>query len=158
MNNNFKLRSTCPTTNDKNYISYKNGGFNHCIRPGDYGAKSYFTGSVLANCVGYACGRFNEIYNELTGYANGHKFPKLNCNAEGFIERAKETYGLEVSDIPVIGGIMVWQKGATLSGSDGAGHVAIVEDVIDNNTIKTSESDYDYSIYANKTWTNTNGR
>jgi nucleoid-associated protein YgaU len=35
---------------------------------------------------------------------------------------------------------MVWQKGATLSGSDGAGHVAIVEKVISATEVYTSES------------------
>lgn len=37
---------------------------------------------------------------------------------------------------------MVWQKGKTLSGSDGAGHVAIVEKVISNTEVYTSESGY----------------
>lgn len=43
---------------------------------------------------------------------------------------------------PRVGACMVWQKGATLSGSDGAGHVAIVEKVISDTEIVTSESGY----------------
>ena len=35
---------------------------------------------------------------------------------------------------------MVWQKGATLNGSDGAGHVAIVEKVAGDTEVYTSES------------------
>ena len=76
----------------------------------------------------YACGRFNEIYSEITGY-EGMKFPDLSCNAENFIERAKKFYNLEVVDYPVLGGIMVMQKGATLSGNDGEGNVFMVEDI-----------------------------
>ena len=53
---------------------------------------------------------------------------------------------------------MVWQKGNTLSGNDGAGHVAIVEKIIDNNTIYTSESGYGSSAFWNSTRSNTNGR
>lgn len=48
---------------------------------------------------------------------------QLVCNAENFIEKAK-AYGLKVVDYPTLGGIMVWRKGASLSGNDGAGHVA----------------------------------
>ena len=69
------------------------------------------------------------------------------CNAENFIEAAKE-YNLEISDKPTLGGIMVWKKG-TLSGTDGVGHVAIVEKIIDNNTIYTSESNYGSFAFAN---------
>jgi LysM repeat protein len=86
------------------------------------------------------------------------KYPSLNCNAENFIERAKNTYGLTVVSYPTLGGIMVWQKGATLSGNDGAGHVAIVEKIIDKNTIYTSESGYGNSAFWNSTRSNSNGR
>lgn len=47
---------------------------------------------------------------------------QLVCNAENFIEKAKN-YGLQVVNYPTLGGIMVWQKGS-LSSRDGAGHVA----------------------------------
>ena len=47
------------------------------------------------------------------------------------------------------GGIMVWQGGDSLYGDDGVGHVAIVEDIIDENTILTSESAYDGFVFAN---------
>jgi LysM repeat protein len=86
------------------------------------------------------------------------KYPSLNCNAENFIERAKNTYGLTVVAYPTLGGIMVWQKGGTLSGNDGAGHVAIVEKIIDKNTIYTSESGYGGSAFWNSTRSNSNGR
>lgn len=66
---------------------------------------------------GYANGRFAEIIGK------GKVEFQLVCNAENFIEKAKN-YGLQVVNYPTLGGIMVWQKGATLSGKDGAGHVA----------------------------------
>ena len=60
-------------------------------------------------------------------------------NAENFIQFAG---GLEVGQTPKLGACMVWRKGATLSGSDGAGHVAIVEKIISATEIVTSESGY----------------
>ena len=53
---------------------------------------------------------------------------------------------------------MVWQKGATLNGSDGAGHVAIVEKVVSDTEVYTSESGWGSSIpFWNKTRTKGNG-
>ena len=86
------------------------------------------------------------------------KYPSLNCNAENFIERAKNTYGLQVVSYPTLGGIMVWQKGSTLSSNDGAGHVAIVERIDSDNQIYTSESGYGSSAFWNSIRTNSNGR
>lgn len=142
----MKMRTTKPESGNKFYNTVSKGGYSHCIvgYPTDKGC------NVLANCVGYACGRFNEIIGTM-------KYPYLNCNAENFIERARQ-YGLEISDKPMLGGIMVWQKGNTLSGNDGAGHVAIVEKIIDDNTIYTSESGYGSSAFWNSTRSNTNGR
>lgn len=142
----FTMRTSCPN-NNKYYIRQVNGGYNGAIQ----GSPTKAGANVLANCVGYANGRFNEIINE-----NKCKY-QLVCNAENFIERAKEK-GLKISTKPVLGGIMVWQKGATLSSKDGAGHVAIVEKVIDNNTIYTSESAYGGAAFYNSTRKNSNGR
>lgn len=53
---------------------------------------------------------------------------------------------------------MVWQKGATLNGSDGAGHVAIVEKVVSDTEVYTSESGWGSSTpFWNKTRTKGNG-
>ena len=81
---------------------------------------------------------------------------QLVCNAENFIEKAKN-YGLQVVNYPTLGGIMVWQKGS-LSSRDGAGHVAIVERIDSENQIYTSESSYGGSAFYNATRTNNNGR
>lgn len=142
----MNIRTTKPTSGNKFFITKSKGGYSTCIQ----GSPTDSQCNVLSNCVGYACGRFNEIIGAM-------KYPSLNCNAENFIERAKNTYGLEISSVPTLGGIMVWQKG-TLSGNDGAGHVAVVEKIIDSNTIYTSESGYGGSAFWNSIRRNTNGR
>lgn len=142
----MNIRTTKPTSGNKFFITKSKGGYSTCIQ----GSPTDSQCNVLSNCVGYACGRFNEIIGAM-------KYPSLNCNAENFIERAKNTYGLEISSVPTLGGIMVWRKG-TLSGNDGAGHIAVVEKIIDSNTIYTSESGYGGSAFWNSTRRNTNGR
>lgn len=142
----MNIRTTKPSKGNKFYITKSKGGYSTCIQ----GKPTDSECNVLSNCVGYACGRFNEIIGSM-------KYPSLNCNAENFIERAK-SLGLEISDVPTLGGIMVWQKGNTLSGNDGAGHVAIVERIDSANQIYTSESGYGGSAFWNATRTNSNGR
>ena len=141
----MNIRTSKPTAGNKFYITKSKGGYSSCIvgKPTD-------VCNVLANCVGYACGRFNEIIGSM-------KYPSLNCNAENFIERAK-SLGLKISDKPTLGGIMVWQKGATLKPEDGAGHVCIVERIDSANQIYTSESGYNSKAFWNTTRTNNNGR
>lgn len=148
----FAVRYSLPESGNKFYNNGNGGGYSWCIN----GSPTCAGRNVLANCVGWACARFNEIYSIITGY-NGMKYKTLCCNAENFIERAKEA-GLQVGMTPKPGAIMVWQKGATLSGSDGAGHVAIAEIVYDNNHVYTSESGYGGSAFWNSHRYNTNGR
>lgn len=142
----FNMRTSKPSVGNKFYNNGNNGGYSWCINgnPTDKGC------NVLANCVGYACGRFNEIIGSM-------KYKTLCCNAENFIERAKQA-GLQVVNYPTLGGIMVWQKGATLSGNDGAGHVAVVERIDSANQIYTSESGYGSSAFWNSIRRNDNGR
>lgn len=142
----FQVRTSCPNGN-KYYIRKENGGWNGAVQ----GNPTKSGANVLANCVGYANGRFNEIIGE-----NKCKYQFI-CNAENFIEKAK-AYGLKVSDKPVLGGIMVWQKGATLSNKDGAGHVAVVERIDSANQIYTSESNWNGAAFFNATRNNNNGR
>ncbi len=142
----MNIRTSKPTAGNKFFITKSKGGWSTCIQ----GSPTDSACNVLANCVGYACGRFNEIIGSM-------KYPSLNCNAENFIERAK-SLGLTISPVPTLGGIMVWQKGATLSGNDGAGHVAVVERIDSANQIYTSESGYGSSAFWNSVRTNSNGR
>lgn len=141
----FTQRRSKPSYN-KYYIRTVSGGYNPAIS----GYPTDPTANVLSNCVGYACGRFNEI----GGYEKC-KYP-IHCNAENFIERA-QALGLVISTKPVPGGIMVWQYG-TLSGVDGCGHVEIVEEIIDENTIYTSASNYGAETFYNAKRSNLNGR
>ena len=142
----MNIRTSKPTAGNKFFITKSKGGWSTCIQ----GSPTDSACNVLANCVGYACGRFNEIIGSM-------KYPSLNCNAENFIERAK-SLGLTISPVPTLGGIMVWQKGATLSGNDGAGHVDVVERIDSANQIYTSESGYGSSAFWNSVRTNSNGR
>lgn len=128
----FKPRTTKPEAGNKYYITKAKGGYSDAIQ----GKPTDPDCNVLSNCVGYAYGRFNEI----GGYGCCKYLRPVN--AENFIQYAN---GLEVGQTPKIGACMVWKKGATLSNSDGAGHVAIVEKVISNTEIVTSESGYNSS-------------
>jgi len=150
----FEIRTSLPTSTDKvikYYNNYNRNGYSKCIN----GKPTHKVCNVVANCVGLACSRFNELINEILGI--GFKYTGLNCNAENFVERAI-SLGLSVVDHPVLGGIMVWQKGATLKSDDGAGHVAVVERVDSDNQIYTSESSYGSRAFFNATRTNKNGR
>ena len=137
------IRTTRPTTGNKYFIRKANGGYSTCIK----GKPTDSQCNVLANCVGYACGAFNEELG--LGYEKYH----LNCNAENFIERAIAS-GLSVLSKPVVGSILCWEG----LGSR-AGHVAIVIEVINNNCIRTSESGYGSSrpFWITKRYNN-NGR
>ena len=149
----MKTRITRPS-NNKYYIRTVSGGLNGAVS-----GKPTITGAnVLCNCVGYANGRFNEIINDpdLKGIVFKFKY-QLVTNAENFIESAK-AQGLKVNSTPIQGGIMVWKKGATLGGKDGAGHVAVVEEVYDDGTILTSESGYNAYAFKTARRDNANGR
>ncbi len=142
----MKIRTTQPK-NNKYYIRKVNGGYNGAVA----GKPTISGANVLCNCVGYANGRFGEIQN--LGYI---KY-QLVCNAENFIESAKKQ-GLKISSTPVQGGIMVWQKGSTLGGGDGAGHVAVVEEVYSDGSILTSESGWNAWAFRTVKRNNSNGR
>lgn len=142
----MKTRKAQPK-NNKYFIRQVSGGYNGAVK----GQPTVSGADVLCNCVGYANGRFNEI----GGYGRC-KF-QLVCNAENFIESAKKQ-GLKISSKPVTGGIMVWQRGATLNGYDGAGHVAVVEEVYADGSILTSESGWNGWAFKTVRRTNDNGR
>lgn len=147
----FSVRTSKPGAGNKNFIRSATGGWNTCIQ----GNPTDRQCNVLANCVGYASGRFNEIINQVRG-TSGCTYKTLNCNAENFIERALAA-GLKIGSTPRVGAIMCWQKGS-LSSSDGAGHVAIVERVNSNSSVYTSESGYGSSAFWNQTRSNSNGK
>ena len=124
------------------YYNRGGGGYATAI----YGSPQVKGLNILANCVGYAAARFNEIIGK-------GKWVYLNYppNAENFIEFAK-SQGLRVGVEPKLGAILVFQRGATLNSDDGAGHVAVVEKINPDGSIVTSESGYGCS---NPFWTTT---
>ena len=137
-NKTFTPRLSRPEAGNPYYNTRAKGGYSDAIAgsPQDVGC------NVLCNCVGYAYGRFNEIAG-----AGACKYLRPT-NAENFIQnRGNLAYGQE----PKLGGCMVWQKGATLFRSDGAGHVAIVEKINSDGSIVTSESGWGGPVFVTKT-------
>ena len=120
----FKKRSTAPSSDSKYWKHTSAGGVNECIL--------IKNGSVLPNCVGYAWGRFYEI--------SGSR-PKLSkSNAENWY--GNTTDGYKRGKTPKVGAVICWSKGKVGNSSDGAGHVAIVEEVYSDGSILTSNSGY----------------
>lgn len=134
----FRIRTAAPTEWNKIWNNRAAGGLSWCIN----GRPTNAVSNVLANCVGYACSRFNEIYNELTG-SYGLKYPQLCCNAEDFWTVADQI-GLKKGQDPKPGAIMCWE-----GIGDAAGHVAIVERVDAADAVYTSESGYDCAYFWN---------
>lgn len=115
---------------DKHFIRKANGGVSPCIQGNDKWNLLPFTGSVLPNCVGFATGAFNIWAGQSDCKYLGNK------NAKEFTSFAS-AQGLFYGQKPKPGACMVW-------GGTGDGHVAIVEEVIDDNTVRTSESGWNY--------------
>lgn len=115
-------RLTLPDKNNRYYIAKSEGGLNPGI-PRPSGSRLRF-----ANCVFYALGRFAELWGVWLD----------STNAENFCDMAKRR-GLSIGQTPVPGAIAVWAKGEVGNGSDGAGHVAVVE-IVNAQNIVTSES------------------
>lgn len=128
----YKSRLMAPSSTDKNWLHTSAGGYNSCIK--------IKNGSVLPNCVGYAWGRWRELLG-----AN----PKLSrSNAENWWGKAD---GYERGQTPKLGAVICWAKGKVGVGSDGAGHVAIVEQIKADGSIITSNSGYGGSRFYKKT-------
>lgn len=109
-----------------------------------------YTGDTLPNCTAYAWGRFYEILGTRPALSTG--------NAEQWYLNTADGY--KRGQTPVLGAICCWQKGATtnVDGTDGAGHVAIVEKINTDGSIVTSESGWNSSSYWwTTTRTNDNG-
>lgn len=135
----FTMRTTKPEKGNKYYNTKGNGGYSNAIK----GSPTDKDCDVLSNCVGYAYGRFNEI----GGYGCCKYLAPVN--AENFMQYKGSC---ESGQTPKVGACMVWQKGATLKGNDGAGHVAVVEKVVSETEVITSESGWGCK---NPFWTQT---
>lgn len=133
-NSNFKKRTSAPSASDKYWIHTSNGGLNECIEINN-------SGSCLPNCVGYAWGRFYEVTGKRPNLSKG--------NAENWYGYTKDGYTR--SQTPVPGAVICWRKGRAGNSSDGAGHVAIVEEVKSNGDVVTSNSAYNGTRFYMKT-------
>lgn len=134
----FKPRTTEPSTVDKHWIHTTKGGLNSCIL--------IKGNSCIPNCVGYAWGRAYEILGSA---------PKLSrMNAEDWYGCAD---GYSRSKTPSLGAIICWSKGKVGVSSDGAGHVAVVEEIKSNGDIVTSNSGYNSKRFWMQTFTKASG-
>lgn len=128
----YEKRTTAPSTSNKYYKHVNYGGLNSCIHISN--------GSCLPNCVGYAWGRFYEL--------TGTK-PKLSRgNAENWYGYTSDGY--KRGTTPKLGAVICWRKGKAGNASDGAGHVAIVEEIYSDGSILTSNSAYKGSRFYTK--------
>ena len=130
---NFKPRLTKPESGNP-YYNKTPKGYSNCIKgdPLDKGC------DVLANCQGYATGRFNECTEE----GKIVFFGKMNaCSMYAYGKK----HGLPTSDVPVVGAIACWG-----GGSDKLGHVVMVEEVYSDTEFLGSESQYKYFIFRTK--------
>lgn len=122
----FVPRTSAPSTD--NYYYYDGNPF-------------YRSGYGMPNCTAYAWGRFYEITNE---------YPRLStANAENWWGYGD---GYDRGQDPRLGAIMCWRKGVAGDGSDGAGHVAVVEGINADGSVITSESGWQDSRFW---WTRT---
>lgn len=121
----FKPRLTIPEAGNPYYNRTINGGFGTSIQ--GYPLCEGLT--CLANCVGYAAARFNEIGN----YGKWRYF-NYPPNAEDFWTKEPS---LKRGQEPKLGAIAVWEGIGSA-----AGHVAVIEQINSDGSITTSESGY----------------
>lgn len=128
----FKPRLTAPSSTDKHWLRKAKGGVNPCIE--------IKNGSCLPNCVGYAWGRVYELLGKKHSLSTG--------NAENWYNKKD---GYSRGQEPKLGAVICWRKGKAGVASDGAGHVAVVEQIKSDGTIVCSESSYGGSRFNVRT-------
>ena len=126
----FVPRLTRPEAGNKYYITKKSGGYSRAIK----GKPTDPDCDVLSNCVGYVDGRFHEIANR----------PQMDLfdpiDADLIYDNAIQ-HGLKASQKPALGALMCWCD------KNGGGHVAIVEEIIDENTVNSSNSGWNSDAF-----------
>lgn len=121
----YTPRTSAPSSGDPYWTKTTYGGYNEQILGNSVNRP--WTGSVLPNCTGYVHGRWMELANQPYDFD-----PSILPwgNASTYYGNSSAEKGQD----PRLGACMVWGVGA--------GHVAIVEEIIDNDTVLTSESDW----------------
>lgn len=122
----YTPRKTRPANGDKRWTQTPHG-YNAQI----IGSPTAWAYSVLANCTGYVHGRWMELGNTNTEYnlSNGHAKSYWG-HADGY-ERGQE---------PRLGAVLCMGGGSN-------GHVAIVEEILDNGDIMCSESNWGAAVF-----------
>lgn len=128
----YHPRLNAPGRQDKHWLHTSAGGVNRCVE--------IKNGSVLPNCVGYAWGRWYELLGK------SHKLSR--SNAEVWY---RNTDSYERGQVPRLGAVACWGKGVIGVGKDGAGHVAVVEQIKADGSIVTSNSGFGGSRFYKKT-------
>lgn len=131
---NFTPRLTAPGYSDPLWIQVGSGGYNQCI----YGSSG--APSVLPNCTGYVHGRAMEIAGVTTDNL-GLSF------GDAVTYYTNSTADWEQSSEPSLGAIACYYT----NGSYNPGHVSVVEEIIDADTIVVSESNWGGPYF--RTWT-----
>lgn len=123
----FTPRLTAPSTSDPRWLQINYGGYNQCIVGSDGPP------SVLPNCTGYVHGRWMEIAGVTTD--------NLGLSFGDAVEYyTNSDVSLIRSQNPSLGAVICYYQNDSYN--QHPGHVAIVEQVIDNDTIVVSESNY----------------
>lgn len=120
---------TIPANMHPWWIRIENGGNSPCI----LGNPLYQTGCTLANCVGWAWGRWQQI--------NGSVDSRLPASNAGNWWRQAQTAGMNTGSEPQLGAVICFN-----------GHVAIVEEIAsDGSYINCSESDHGGAAFTYRT-------
>lgn len=104
-------------------------------------------GLKLPNCTTYVMGRSGEISGSSVkqGYCDDPMLSRSGWgNAKDFYKDARWSVG----SVPKVGAVCCWG-----SDSDQYGHVAIVEEVIDNENVIVSQSNFGGTFFETKTYT-----
>ena len=127
----YTPRTTAPETSNSYYYS-KN--------------PFYTSGYGLPNCTCYAWGRFYET--------SGQRPTLSLSDAENWYDYYD---GYKRGQTPKLGAVICWSKGEVGDDSDGAGHVAIVEQINSDGSIVTSNSGYGGTLFYMRTITKESG-
>lgn len=128
MSSIFVPRTTAPALDDLNYISHYApfNGYNYCI------IIDSATGYTMPNCTGYAWGRWREVLGAYHNLSRGNASVWYGNTADGY----------ERGQTPKLMAVACWS-----GGSDNAGHVAVIENIVDNNHYYISQSAYNSYMF-----------
>lgn len=121
----YTPRLTAPDPSDLRWIQTASGGYNACI----YGSEG--PPSVLPDCTGYVHGRCMELRGVNTDDA-GLSF------GNGATYWTDSSAAWTRSQDPSLGAILCYET----IGTGQPGHVCVVEQVVDNDTVVVSESNW----------------